>query len=475
MPRRTSSVRAVGVLGLLFATGGPAAAASLEPEWLDAYRPVVRQIADRARADRFAWDRLAELTDTFGPRLAGSQNLEAAFAWAAEQMKKDGLENVRFEPVMVPHWVRGRESAEIVEPFPSMLTMLGLGLSVGTPPEGIQAEVLVVKSFDELEARSAEARGRIVLFNEPFEGYGRSVTYRSSGASRAAKYGAVAALIRSVGLTGLRTPHTGMLSYDSALPKIPAAALPAEDAERLQRMQNRGQRVVLRLKMEAQSLEDVPSSNLVAEIPGRERPGEIVLLGCHLDSWDVGSGAFDDGVGCVAVWDALRVVRTLGLRPRRTLRVVLFNNEENGLRGATAYRDRHAAELADHVLAVELDIGAGEPRGFGFTGSDEAQAAVHAIAGLLTPLGASQVKRGGGGGDIGPSVKAGSIPSMSLDIASPNYFLHHHTPADMVDHIDPAHVSLMSASVAAMAYVVADMPARLDEMRAAPAARTESR
>jgi carboxypeptidase Q len=467
--------RGVGTVGVFCATTGPAAAASLQPDVLDTYRAVVRQITARARADRFAWDRLAELTDTFGPRLAGSPNLEAALAWAAEQMKKDGLENVRLEPVMVPHWVRGHESAEIVEPFPGTLTMLGLGLSVGTPPEGIQAEVLVVKSFDELEARSADAKGRIVLFNAPYEGYGRTVSYRSSGASRAAKHGAVAALIRSVGLTGLRTPHTGMLSYDPTLPKIPAAALPAEDAERVQRMQNRGQRVVLRLKMEARNLEDVPSSNLVGEIPGRERPGEVVLLGCHLDSWDVGAGAFDDGVGCVAVWDALRVIRALDLKPRRTLRVVLFNNEENGLRGATAYRDRHAAELGDHVLAMELDVGVSEPRGFGFTGSDEAQAAVGAIADLLAPLGASRVRRGGGGADIGPSVRAASIPSMSLDVASPKYFLHHHTPADVVDHIDPAHVSLMAASVAAMAYVVADMPARLDEMAAAPAAGADGR
>ncbi len=453
--------------GLAFTVGVGVLAAGLGAEdgtsWLDAYREPADRILASARGDRAAWNRLAELTDTFGPRLAGTPQLEAAIRWAAAEMKRDGLENVRLEKVMVPTWVRGRESAEIVAPVPNTLVMLGLGNSVGTPPDGVTGEILVVGRAEELEARAASARGKIVVFNVPFTDYAATVRYRSSGASQAAKHGAVAMLLRSVGLPGLRTPHTGALHYEPGVPQIPAAAISGEDADRLQRMVDRGQTVTVRLKMEARFLPDSESANLIAEIPGREKPEEIVVMGGHIDSWDVGTGAVDDAGGCVAAWEALRTLRKLGLQPRRTIRVVFWTNEENGLRGGLAYRDQHRAELSHHVLALESDGGVFKPRGFGFTGNDKARATVVEIASLLQPIGAERIGPSGGGADIGPAVREANIPAMSLDVDSARYFLYHHTPADTPDKIDPQEIALSAASMAVMAYVVADLPTRLGQ------------
>lgn len=435
--------------------------------WLESYREPATRIINEALADPFAWRRLAQLTDLFGHRLSGSPQLEAAIAWTVEQMKQDGFENVRADKVMVPHWVRGEESAEIVmvgsgsSTVRQPLVMLGLGGSVGTPPHGVEAEVLVVRSFDELERRAAEARGRIVLFNAPFTTYGETVQYRSNGASRAARHGAVAALVRSVGPAGLRTPHTGAVRYAENQPQIPAAALTAEDADRLQRLQEGGTRVTVRLRMGARMLPDAASANVVAELRGRERPEEVVVVGGHIDSWDVGTGATDDGGGCVVTWEAVRLLKKLGLRPRRTVRIVLWTNEENGLRGGAAYRDRYKAELANHVLMLESDSGVFRPFGFGFTGNDAARATVRDIGGLLKPIGADRIGPSGGGADIGPSVQAAYIPAMSLDVDGARYFLVHHTPADTIDKIDPDEMSRCVAAVAVMAYVVADMPQRL--------------
>ncbi len=428
--------------------------------WLAPYREPAARLTGASLESDAAWSRLAELTDTFGNRLAGSQNLERAIEWAVAKMKADGLENVRAEPVMVPHWVRGRESAEIVTPVPSPLVMLGLGNSVGTPPEGVQAGVIAVKNFGELEARAAEVKGRIVLFNVPFTNYGETVQYRSNGASRAAKLGAMGTLLRSVGPAGLRTPHTGALRYADDAPQIPAAAIAAEDADRLQRMLDRGTRVTIRLSMEAKVLPDAPSANVVGEILGRERPDDVIVVGGHFDSWDVGAGATDDGGGCVATWEALRLMKALGLRPRRTVRVVLFTNEENGLRGGLGYRDRHRDELGNHVLMIESDGGVFRPTGFGFTGSDRGKALVERIATLLREIDADAIRPGGGGADIGPSVEAGKVPAMSLNVDG-NYFLIHHTPADTIERIAPEDIAKSAAAIAVMAYVVADMPERL--------------
>jgi carboxypeptidase Q len=444
-----------------------AAAATLRaqaPAWVDSYRAPVARILAAATADQSAWNRLAEVTDTFGHRLSGSQALEDAIAWAAAKMREDGFDEVRLDPVKVPHWIRGNESLDVLLPRPHAISMLGLGMSVGTPAGGLEADVLVVTSFADLERRSAEAKGRIVLFNALYRGYGQTVAYRTNGAVQAALHGAVGVLVRSVAPNGLRTPHTGMLAYRSGVAPIPAAAIAAEDADRLARIAARGQPLRVRLKMEARLAPDADSANVVADLRGRERPDEIVVLACHFDSWDVGTGASDDAGGCMAAWEAARLLKQLDLRPRRTVRVVLFTNEENGLRGGLDYRTRYAGSLDRHVLMIESDLGVASPSGFGFSGNDTARAQVRAIAELLAPIGATRIGPSGGGADIGPSVAAARIPAMSPEVDSSEYFVVHHTAADTVDRIDPVDLARHTAALAAMAYVVADMPMRLGDV-----------
>jgi carboxypeptidase Q len=431
--------------------------------WLDAYREPAGRLIGEAVSSTFAWQRLAVLTDTIGNRLSGSPALDRAIEWALAEMKKDGLENVHTERVMVPKWVRGAETADLVEPVRHPMAMLGLGNSVGTPSEGVRGEVVVVHSFEELDAKAAMARGRIVLFNAAFTNYGETVRFRSNGPSRAASYGAVAALVRSIGPDGLRLPHTGALQYTNDAPKIPAAAISSEDADRLQRMADRGDRAVVELRMEAHFEPDAESANVIGELRGRTNPDEVVVVSGHLDSWDVGAGATDDGGGCIVTWEALRLMKALNLRPRRTVRVVLWTNEENGGRGGLAYRDQHRAELSKHVMMLESDGGVFRPLGFGFSGSDRARETVRAIASLLTGIGANQISTGGGGADIGPSLQEGHIPGMSLDVDGSKYFLIHHTQADTIDKIDPVEMAKCAAAVAVMAYVVADLPKRLGE------------
>lgn len=434
-----------------------------DPElaWLDPYRDTVTRLMRAATADDFAWQRLAELTDTYGSRLSGSDNLARALVWAAATMQADGLENVRAEAVMVPAWVRGRERAEIVEPPSHPVAMLGLGGTVATPPEGLEAEVLPVRSFEDLRAKSADARGRIVLFDVPYTTYSETVAYRTGGARAAAEHGAVAVLMRSVGPIGLRTAHTGSVQYTAGQPPIPAAAIAVEDANRIARITARGQRVRLRLVLEGRYDPDVESANVVGEIVGRETPEEIVLLGCHIDSWDVGTGASDDAVGCIVTWEAARLMQALGIRPRRTLRIVLFTNEENGLRGAMAYAERYAAAAARHVFALESDSGVFAPAALGFSGSAAARSTIAQIGTLLAPLGLSDIGPGGGGADIGPIAHAGNVPTMAYFGDPERYFVIHHTAADTVERISPEEVSTAAAAIAAITYVVAEMPERL--------------
>jgi carboxypeptidase Q len=440
---------------------GQRAGANRVEGWLDPYRANAEKLIAAAQADQFAWDRLAELTDTFGQRLSGSDNLNRAIAWAVETMKKDGLENVHTERVMIPRWVRGNEGLEITNPPLHVVPMLGLGGSVATPPAGVEAEVMVVAHGDDLNKRAAEAKGKIVLFNVPYTNYGETVQYRSGGASMAARHGAVAALVRAVGPMGLRTPHTGGMSYANDVAKIPTAAIPAEDANRVQRLVNRGVRVRMRLKMEAKFEADVESFNVVGEIKGSEKPEEIVLVGGHFDSWDPGTGASDDAVGCVVTWEAARLMKKLNIRPKRTVRVVLFTNEENGMRGGNGYRDQHAKEASNHIFAVESDSGVFAPARLGFSGSDAARTIIGEIATLLAPLGMQDVASGGGGADIGPISALGKVPMMAYAGDSNKYFTIHHTPADTVDRIDPQEVSKAAASLAVMIYVVADIPQAL--------------
>jgi carboxypeptidase Q len=377
-------------------------------------------------------------------------------------MKRDGLDNVRGEKVMVPHWVRGEESLEMLAPVPRKLQMLGLGNSVGTPADGITAEVVVVRSFEELDRLGEQVRGKIVLYNAPYVNYGATVEYRVRGASRAARYGAVAALVRSITPVSLQTPHTGAMNYDPNQPKIPTAAVTIEVAEFLQRMNDRGDHPRLRLKMEAKFLPDTESANVIAELKGSEKPDEVILISGHFDSWDVGQGAHDDGGGCIIAWEAARLLKELGLKPRRTIRVVLWTNEENGLRGGNAYRDAYRADVAKHILAIESDSGVYRPEGFGLaaTAPLQVRANMMEIAKLLSGIGADQIAADGGGADIGPMMREGVI-GASLDVDGAHYFDTHHTQADTLDKINPRELALCVATMAVMAYVVADLPKSL--------------
>jgi len=428
---------------------------------IDSYRAPAGRIIGAALTSDRAWTRLAHLTDHIGHRLSGSKGLERAIEWAIAEMKRDGLDNVRAEKVMVPHWVRGEESLEMITPLARNLSLLGLGNSVGTPPAGITAEAVVVRNFDELDALGERVRGKIVVYNAPFTNYGATVRYRSSGPSRAARYGAVAALVRSITPVSLQTPHTGGLTYDETQPKIPAAAITIEGAELLQRMNDRNDRPTLRLKMEAKFLPDAESANVVAELKGSERPDEIVLIGGHYDSWDVGQGAHDDGGGCIIAWEAVKLLKELRLKPRRTIRVVLYTNEENGLRGGNGYRDAHRAELPKHLLAIESDSGIYRPQGLGLaaTATPQARANLQEVLKLLAGIGADRVAASGGGADIGPIMREG-VMGASLNVDGP-YFDIHHTHADTLDKIDPKNLALCVATMAVVAYTVADMPVPL--------------
>jgi hypothetical protein len=447
-------------------------ATSVAPSLADQYRDVAAKIIATARADRGAYDKLAHLTDKIGHRLAGSAALDKAIAWAAQAMTDDGL-TVRTEPVMVPHWERGREDATLLAPVSRPLHVLGLGGSEPTPDGGLAAQVVVVHDWKELEAKKHELLGRIVLFNTPMpawshehgSGYGTAVEYRWDAASRAAKHGAAAVLVRSVTARSLDTPHTGSMGYDKDAPKIPAASITIEDAELLDRLASKGV-TQMRLRLESKWHPDAQSANVIGELRGHEKPDEIVLLGAHIDSWDVGQGAHDDGAGVVAMMQALRTLKALDLVPRRTIRVVLFTNEENGLRGGKGYASAHEAELSKHVAALEADSGGFAPTGFGISHVDpeaekRARARLAEVASLLRPLRATQVDIGGGGADISPMKSAG-VPQISLDVDNRTYFDYHHTSADTLDKVNPQDLADMAAATAVFAYVVADLPDRID-------------
>jgi len=445
-------------LALLIAVGltTPLGAQSIT----DRYRADADRIIDAALKDSTAWNRLAEMTERFGNRLSGTAALEQTIDWVIARMKEDGLQNVRGEPAMVPVWVRGEESAQMVRPRVQNLPMLGLGGSIATPPGGITADVLVVGSFSDLTAKAAQASGKIVLYDVPFTNYGETVQYRARGAVAAAKVGAVGALVRSVTPYSQRTPHTGGMSYDSTVRRIPAAAITVEDAEMIHRLVDRGERVRVTLEMSAKTLPDAPSRNVMGELVGSEKPDEIVVFGGHIDSWDVGRGAMDDGGGVVVAWEAVRLLKRLGLKPRRTIRVVGWTNEENGGRGGQAYRDAHRAEVDKHVLAIESDGGVFKPQGFSFTGSDAAVDMLKQIALLLDRIDAGAMVKGGGGADIGPIMALG-VPGLGLNVDGTKYFWYHHTDADTIDKLDPNDMARCVAAMAVMAYVAADMPETL--------------
>jgi carboxypeptidase Q len=439
------------------------------------YQPVIDQIVEAAMASNGSWEKMEGLCDDIGHRLSGSPQLDQAIAWAVEAMKKDGHENVHTEPVQVPKWVRGKESLAMIAPRAMTLPMLGLGRSVATPSEGISAEVEVVEDEAGLDALGAAAQGKIVLFNNPMpaydpvhgSGYGKTVRFRAHGARMASALGAVAVLVRSVTAHSLRTPHTGAMRYGDAKVKIPAAAITVEDAEMIARLRKKGVPVRVRLQMEAHDEGWVPSANVIGELVGREKPEEVVVIGGHLDSWDVGQGAHDDATGVVMAMEAISVLRRLNVRPRRTIRVVLWTNEENGLAGGKAYAKAHMSELAKHVAAIESDSGGFAPRGFrlDLANKKKQERALSQLASVVYALKAvsgSETKVGFSGADIWPMLKAG-VPLLGLWVKGEKYFDYHHTAADTLDKVDPTELSQCVATMAAMAYVLAEMPGRLGD------------
>lgn len=412
-----------------------------------------------------AFDIVRSVTVEVGPRLAGSPGDRAAVAWGVRKLTELGFSNVRAEKVTVPHWERGAESGEIVSPYPQPVTLAALGGSVGTPAEGITAEVIEVATLDALAAADpAKVKGKIVFFSNRMErtkdgsGYGRAVGVRGAGATAAAKLGAVAVVIRSIGTDDNRTPHTGAMRYQEGVEKIPAAALSNPDADLLAAQVASGKPVTFRLKLGARHLGEAESANVIGEIPGREKPEEIVLLGCHLDSWDLGTGAIDDGAGCAIMIEAARLIGQLPTKPRRTIRVVLYANEEFGLSGARAYAQAHAGELANHILAGESDFGSGKVWRLASRVDPAALPAIGEITRLLAPL---KVEQGnnetGGGADLSPLAPA-RVPLVSLSQDGTYYFDWHHTANDTLDKIDPKDLDQNVAAWATVAYVAAEMP-----------------
>jgi len=403
------------------------------------------------------YNRLAEMVDMFGYRMCGTSNLETSIDYMIEKLKQDGLDNVHKEAVKVPHWVRGKEWASLVSPRTKPLAMLGLGYSVATPREGITAQAIVVRTFKELTARANEAKGKIVVFNQDWEGYSTSVAYRTRGASEAAKVGAVASLIRSVTGYSVYSPHTGEQMYDAGVKKIPTACITVEDAELMWRMSQRGDNITISLYMEAANLPEVTSYNTVAEIKGWKYPEQVVLVSGHLDSWDVGQGAMDDGGGAFISWAALSLVRQLGLRPKRTLRVVLWTCEELGVIGGQEYFKRHADQAHNMDIVMESDEGTFTPQGLQFSGSDDAMKIIKMITRtLLARINATDTDKGASLSDLGQWTDIG-VPGASIKTKNDRYFDFHHTNADMMTVENQKVLDLCAAVWAVSAFAVADL------------------
>ena len=440
---------------------------------VSAYGPTVERILTASVESGQAWNLLAELCGTAPHRLSGSEGAERAVRWARDTMERLGFDNVRLEPCTVPRWVRGEvETLRVTSPqwlAGVRWPIVALGGSIGTPEGGLTAAVVEVRSFDELEALGEEARGKIVFFNRPMDpglldpgaAYGLAVNQRTQGASRAARAGGVAALVRSMTSRLDDSPHTGAMRYDPRIPEqVPAAAISTRGAEALSARLAAGEEVVLHLELSCRNLEDVPSHNVVGELLGSERPEEIIVVGGHLDGWDVGQGAHDDGSGSCQSLEVVRLLKSLDLRPRRTIRVVLFMNEENGLRGAHAYHDDHAEEMPNHVFALESDRGGFAPRGFTCDAGPAALPTVRAIAGLMSRASADRVTPGGGGADVGPMARSGVITAGLVPVTH-RYFDYHHSENDTLDKVHPRELNLGAGVMAAMCYVVADLPERL--------------
>lgn len=420
------------------------------------YTETSLKIIAEAMSDSTAFNRLSYLCDTFGPRLSGSKNLEDAIDWIIREMKYDGLQNVVGERVRVPVWLRGKESVTLLRPFEKEMEILGVGGSIGTPKSGITSDVIVVRDFSELEQKKNQIKGKVVLFNVDYSNYGDVLKYRYSGASEAAKYGARGSLLRSITPWSVHTPNTGLLAYNNGLKKIPYASLTVEDAMMMQRLYDRGQKMTIKMQMSSKLVSDRWSRNIIAELRGSTYPDEIVLLGGHIDSWDVGQGAHDDAGGCLASWEAVRLIKKLNFKPKRTIRCVLWTNEENGGRGSIAYRDMHLDELDKHIVTIVSDMGVFAPEGFAFSGSAKAKKVIEKISVLMKPINANKLIENGRTSDV-LILNGEGIPSLSLFVDNPKYFLYQHSSADTFDKVDFHEFNKCVSALSIMAYVIADL------------------
>ncbi len=438
----------------------------------------LNRLQQAALTSDYAYKQVAHLSNNIGPRLSGSPQAEKAVQYVADELRRLGLE-VRLEKVMVPHWARGQESGALTE-FPGQaegttqkILLTALGGSVATPENGLTAEVIVATSFEELNRLGRDrVAGKIVLFNVPFdrrlalqgfagEAYGAAVAYRGGGPSAAARLGAVAALVRSVGGAEYRLPHTGALRYADDAAKIPAAAVTAEDADLIAYLTNQG-RVRMHLTLTPQTLADAPSYNVVADIKGSEHPEQVIIVSGHLDSWDLGTGAIDDGAGVAVAMQVGQLIKQLNLHPKRTVRVIAWMNEENGLRGGLAYAKDHASEVADHIAAIESDLGAGHPAGFFAHVRPEALPLLQPAASVLSDIGAGVIRlvTSEVGADISPLDQAG-VPGFAPIQDARTYFDYHHTAADTLDKIVPRELAENAAVMTVLAYAIANLPEKL--------------
>ncbi len=427
------------------------------------------QLRDRILAGSKAADWVRDFCDLAGPRLAGSAGDRAAVALAVKMLRAQGFQNVRTEKVTVPVWQRGAETGQVTSPVAQPLALAALGGSIATPEGGLEGEIVRFASLEELAGAGDTVRGKIAFIDRPTartsdgSGYSSAGNVRGAGPSDAARLGAIGLLIRSIGTDDNRLPHTGATRYREGIPKIPAAALSAPDASLLTRLLERGP-VRVRFTLTCRTLPDGESANVIGDIPGREAPQEIVLLGAHLDSWDLGTGAIDDAAGCGIVIEAARQIGLLPKRPRRTIRVVLFANEENGLKGGKAYAEAHAAELASHVAALEADLGQGPPLGFSWNAGPSAQPVLKAAAGVLAPIAADTLTPADiGGADLIYLIPSG-IPNLGLSLDATDYFDYHHTANDNFDRIDPKIMDRSTAATAALAWVLAESATPLERI-----------
>jgi hypothetical protein len=428
---------------------------------------MIRKIYDVALKQGKSYQSLEYLTSKIGARLSGSEGAAKAVEWANQVMKNYRFDTVYLQPVMVPHWVRGKKEIGQVVNGPKKsdritVNVCALGGSVGTGSSGVLANVIEVKSFEELaQLGNAGVKGKIVFYNQPmnpalistFEAYGKAGFQRRGGASEAAKYGAVGVIVRSLGVNLEDYPHTGSMIYTPDIPKIPAIAISTNHAEILSAMLMENRELKFYFETYCETLADVPSSNVIGELKGSEFPNEFIVVGGHLDSWDLAQGAHDDGTGCVQSMEVLRIFKEMGYKPKHTIRAVMFMNEENGLRGGTEYANQAKLKNEKHIVAMESDAGGFTPRGFAINGTNEVKNKIKSWKPLLEPYGLNDFRSGGGGADIGPLSPQG-VTLIGLSPDSQRYFNYHHTPIDTFDKVDKRELELGGASMAALIYLI---------------------